>query len=190
MGWLDVFDSATINNTASGSDDTITVIGQSAAFIAGDVTANGDEGSVVNVAENSRVNINGDIDGSGVIDAVQCQNASAMKMAGSTLTNLTVGVRCTRNSFANLKDTVTYNNAAAYVRDNTGHVYDEAASRGTTEDAFFIGNYDLSTASAPAPEGSVPCLAMHTGTDPGLYRSDKGNSQWVKIEDNTVTISY
>ncbi|NHX36761.1 MULTISPECIES: hypothetical protein [Halolamina] len=73
IGWLDVFGLTTINNTAAGADDTIIVIGQSAASISGNVTANGDEGSVVNVAENSRVNITGDI------DAVQCENGSAME---------------------------------------------------------------------------------------------------------------
>lgn len=48
---------------------------------------------------------------------------------------------------------------------------------------------DLTVASAPVPTRD-DVLAIHNGTDPGLYRSDSANSQWVKVEDNTVTIAY
>lgn len=51
---------------------------------------------------------------------------------------------------------------------------------------------DLTATGAPAPSRKDK-YATHDGTGtpgPGLYRSDPANSQWVKVEDNTVTIAY
>lgn len=55
-----------------------------------------------------------------------------------------------------------------------------------------IDPQDLTDSGAPAPSNDHT-YAHHDGSGSpaeGLYRSDSGNSQWVKVEDNTTTISY
>lgn len=60
-----------------------------------------------------------------------------------------------------------------------------------TLEALDLSPTDLTGSTLdPASEG---VYAHHDGTgtpDAGLYRSDPGNNQWVKVEDNATTIAY
>lgn len=54
-----------------------------------------------------------------------------------------------------------------------------------------LDSQDLTASDAPSP-GDPGVVAMHDGTNApeDLYRSDPGNSQWVRVGDETTTISY
>jgi hypothetical protein len=192
MGFVFAESAASITNTASGSEDVVTVIGNAGAILNADMTANGDEGSVVNTAEGARANITGEITGNGATNAIQATNRGVVESANTTLSGTTIGVRAERG-FANIKSTVTFDAGISVniFRIRGGYVFDGGKVDGVAENGDVITEptTDLSDSGAPAPTESV-IVRMHDGTDPGLYRSDPDNSEWVKIEDNSVTIPY
>jgi len=74
---------------------------------------------------------------------------------------------------------------------NRPHVWVDGESVQRNTESTYVPQ-DLTASAAPEP-GDDGTLAVHDGTGSpaaGLYRSDSGNTQWVKVEDNTTTISY
>jgi len=56
---------------------------------------------------------------------------------------------------------------------------------------FQLDSQDLTASSAPSPsEEGVYATHDGTGSAAGLYRSDPENNRWVKVENNSVRISY